>query len=308
MSVSHEEFHKVARQVLAEVLTEAGPQLGAKLKPRLIGELCRRLNWPITESRLLIPRLSSFLAAHSDLVEVRRPIGPGDITVQLRNGGSRGGKVGVEASHTWYHPSVWAAFVNPDPARRRFLHRQSHEVVHFVDQSASPPNPEFADRVSSDKSFVEIQFARADLQSDWMREFLQTSPLIPGAEKQIAAHFARLPFISSINAAFAAALGPHAETWRRFRAHKIDDLISRWATSNDIDLAQLRTNPMAKPFAPGEAAKATPEQPSDVTASPKAVRDVRSTLRALVESMDDAELRSVLVPLSAIERLLRPVT
>src|SRR5262249_46655360 len=113
MQASQEEFRKAARQALIEILTD-GPQLGAKLKPRLTAELGRRLNWSPSEWRTLIPRLSNFLAVHSDVVEVRRPVGPGDITVELRSTAQAGVGARAEASHSWYHPSVWAAFLNPD--------------------------------------------------------------------------------------------------------------------------------------------------------------------------------------------------
>lgn len=307
MSIPVDERVQIARQVLADILTQNGPQLGAKLKVRLTAALGQRLGYPADQWHTLVPRLSHFLAANSDLVQVHRPAGPGDIRISLRDDSRGATDLKAESSKVWYRPDVWTAFVNPDPDRRRFFHRRSHEVVHFIGQSPAAPNPELAGRVAGDPLFIEIQFAGADSQRDWLREFLDTTPLISEAHKKVARHFLELPFDSSINTAFAAALGPHADVWRRFRARKVDDLVSGWAGSNGIALETLKRFPSA-----GEVA-ATPE--SD-TVSPKVAEpqmippmvggDLRSTLLTLVESLDETELRLVLVPLSAIERMLRP--
>ena len=301
MAFSQAELWKVERQVLIEELTKYGPQLGAKLKPRLEAELGRRLALPPQEWRRTIPRLSNLLAAHSDLVEVHRPVGPGDITVGLRTAEQAGATPDTLVSAAWYLPQVWVAFVNSDPRRRRFFHRQSREVVHFLDPSSTPPNPELAARVAADTSFVGIPFASAEVQSRWLNEFLETSPLIPTAKRELAAHFAGLDFTSSVNNLFTAALGQNAEAWRSFRAHKINDLIAKWAATNGIDLSELK--PTERSIVGKEEPRSAPMH--DLA---KAPRDVRSILRELAESMDETELRSVLVPLSALERILRSGT
>ena len=111
----------------------------------------------------------------------------------------------------WYRPDVWTAFVNPDPHRRRFFQRQLHEVVHFSTQSSAPPNPQVAERVAREPHFIQIQFASTERQQNWLREFLDTTPLIAETHKKVARHFVEVPFDSSINAAFAASLGPHGD-------------------------------------------------------------------------------------------------
>jgi hypothetical protein len=85
MSIPTEERQQVARQVLVEILKESGPQLGAKLKVRLTAALGRRFGLPTDVWHALVPKLTQFLAANSDLVNVARPSGPGDILVSLRD-------------------------------------------------------------------------------------------------------------------------------------------------------------------------------------------------------------------------------
>lgn len=298
MLVGHDNL-TIERQVLIEVLAD-GPQLGARLKPRLTEALGKRLGLPPDQWRATIPRLSNFLALHSDLVEVHRPDGEGDITIELRGAPRVVADAKADSVQLRYLPSIWAAFLNPDSGRRRFFHRITHEVVHFLDASMEAPNPALAARVANDGSFVEIAFASAEIQRGWLAEFLESSSLIPNSLKEVASHFTRLPFTSSVNVGFAAALGQSADAWRRFRANKVNEIITRWAAANQIDGAHLQ-------HAPVEKKKAAQEEPFLLRehAPVRVSSDIRSVLRGLTETMDDAELRSVLVPLSAFHRLIR---
>ena len=88
MSIPADERAQAARQILVDLLKENGPQLGAKLKVRLTTVLGQRLGLPANTWHALLPKLSHFLAAHSDLVDVDRPEGPGDIRVSLRDSAS----------------------------------------------------------------------------------------------------------------------------------------------------------------------------------------------------------------------------
>jgi len=210
----------------------------------------------------------------------------------------------------WYRPEVWAAFVNPDPNRRRFLHRLSRELVHFIAQSSTAPNPELAARVARDPMFVEIPFASAGLQREWLREFLDTTPLIPEARKSVARHFLELPFDSSVNAAFAASLGPHGEAWKRFRAKKVDGLVNAWAERNRIEPDMLGETPRVSEnhaLVPSERQRSTQLGGLQEVHSTSGDAD-RAALLRVVETLDDTELRGILVPLSALERLLRSRT
>lgn len=300
----------LSRQILVDILKLSGPQLGAKLKVQLTAAIGQRLALPRDAWNGLIPKLSHFLASNSDVVHVERPSGPGDIRVSLRYPQGNEHHREVESTPVWYRPEVWAAFVNPDPNRRRFLHRQRHEIVHFSTQSSAPPNPHLAEQVTMDSQFVEIQFAGAEDQRNWLREFLDTTQFIPDAHKRVARHFAELPFDSSINAAFAASLGPHGEAWKRFRSKKVDDLIVQWGRRCEVDLEALKRSPephRSAASAPVDlVAVGSPKGPTQVMTAVPTPSESRTTLLRLVESLDEVELRQVLVPLSAVERILRP--
>jgi hypothetical protein len=307
MSVPPDEQSRIARQVLVQVLKEDGTQLGAKLKLRLTAALGHRLGVPRDAWPSLVPRLSHLLAANADVVEVFRPNGPGDIRVSLRQSVIGGPEAESESPKVWYRPDVWAAFVNPDPNRRRFLHRATLEVVHFLTQSDAPPNPQLSQRVAKDANFVEIQFANADLQQAWLRDFLVTTPLIPDSYKRVAQHFVNIPFDTSVKAAFVSSLGPHGDAWRRFRAQKINELIMNWAGPRGVDPTALRRLSTGVE----STASAIPqlERPGNSSgpraAAPTVGGDSRSRLIEILDALDDAELKQVLIPLSAAERILR---
>ena len=308
MSIPADERAQAARQILVDILKENGPQLGAKLKVRLTTALGQRLGLPADTWHALLPKLSHFLAANSDLVDVSRPEGPGDIRVSLRDySASSTSPIEAQSTKVWYRPDVWTAFVNPDPNRRRFFHRQRKEIVHFSPQSTVPPNPQLADRVGKDPQFIEIQFAQAEAQQNWLREFLDTTPLISEAHKRVARHFVEVPFDSSINAAFAASLGPHGDAWRRFRAKKVDDFVTAWATTNAVDVEGLKRFPQAgeltEPPTPVAQLPSSLELPAVI---PLVGGDSRATLAALIQSLRRYRTPASLVPLSAVERLLRP--
>lgn len=307
MSIPADERAQAARQILVDLLKENGPQLGAKLKVRLTTVLGQRLGLPADTWHTLLPKLSHFLAANSDLVDVDRPDGPGDIRVSLRDSAGSTSQIEAQSTKVWYRPDVWTAFVNPDPNRRRFFHRQRQEILHFSTQSTVPPNPQLADRVGRDPQFIEIQFASAEVQQNWLREFLDTTPLISEGHKRVARHFVEVPFDSSINAAFAASLGPHGDAWRRFRAKRVDDFVTAWATTNGVDAEGLKRFPQTGELTEHLMPAANlPSSTEHQAAIPQVAGDTRSTLVRLIESLDDAELRQVLVPLSAVERILRP--
>ncbi len=294
-----EDRHSAARQSLLDILSEQGPLLGARLKPALTSRLAQRLGITQIEASYLVSRLSHFLAAHSDLVEVSRPADlTGDILVSLR-AQSHPQPSQVATAQIWYRPDVWHAFVNPDPSRRRFFHRETREVVHYFPESSTSPHPQIARRVQSDPAFLEIQFPLGDEQSSWMSEFLDSTKTLPEAQRKVGRHFATVPFESAVHQAFAAAMGPFSEAWRRFRNERLDAYIRAWAARNNVSVGDLQSLPEPK----------SPPQPippvAMVSAIPPSVPNqpsLRELLKSLLDSMDDAELRAIQLPASALLR------
>ena len=295
---------ELARQALVEVLSENGPQLGAKLKVRLTEWLGRRLSYPSDQWYTLLPKLSAFLAAHADLVDVQRPSSSGDIRISLRK--SRQQADAENKSPVRYRSNVWMAFINPDPQRRRFFHRRSGEVVHYTLPASGAASVGFADRVAKDAQFIEIEFASAETQREWFRKFLDANTFISEAQEKVARHFLNIPFDSSVNTAFAAALGPHAEAWKRYRAQAIDDHIANWANLNGVELAALSSAPVVDAKSLGVKAEKNAAGLSEAQAvTVRTKGNLRLTLRELTELLDESELACVLVPLSAVERISR---
>ena len=165
---SPDDRRAVTRRVLFEILQQRGPLLGAKLKVLLFTDLSRRLNIGMPELEKMIPKLSPFLAANADLVQVAR--GQSDITVSLATSDLTANTADAASSKVWFRADVWQSFLNPDPQRRRFFHRSTHDIVHFLSNSTVQPNPEIARRVQADQDsdvlLIELPYARnAEIQA-----------------------------------------------------------------------------------------------------------------------------------------------
>ena len=169
----------VARELLRHLLT-AGPQKGARLKVLLAREFERRAGLTFQQAFWNFPKFSAFLAANADLVEVSAPTGPGDLSVSLRSqpvADHAQALAAVSSPGRFLPPALWNAFTNPDPRRHRFFNRVSGEIVHYLEASQEPPNPNIAARVAADPNYVEITPASAEQQSAWLKEFLSSVPV-----------------------------------------------------------------------------------------------------------------------------------
>jgi hypothetical protein len=194
---------------------------------------------------------------------------------------------------------VWQAFTNPDLRRKRFLHRSSGEIVHYVEASTQSPNPEIAARAHSDPGYVEIEFALPEVQSGWMKEFLNSAVSIPAWTRRTAEHFTGVPYESSLNTAFITALGePLGEAWRRFRTNKVFAHVTSWADRRSVQMALL---------VPGYALTSTvPAVVSEHKISEQLEdAEIRTFLHAAIDAASDVELREVSIPAVVFARLLR---
>jgi len=167
---------QLARAILQELLV-AGPIKGAKLKPQLVRQFELRTGMGF---RGVFPdylKFSDFLSANKDLVDVTPPQGQGDITVQLKGNHVAAPRITWQAGNapvSFELPRpLWQAFTNPDPDRRRFFNRETRDVVHYIEDSSEEPNPRIRTQVRDDPNFVEIEPAGAELQKEWMREFVR---------------------------------------------------------------------------------------------------------------------------------------
>ena len=122
------------------------------------------------------PKFGAFLIANSDLVEITRGANGSDISVSLR--GEEVPTALIPSSGERLRLDVWKAFTNPDQRRKRFLKRDNGEVHHFTEPSLHHNDRYWARIIQSEpNAFIEIDFATAQEQSAWMREFLDSLTL-----------------------------------------------------------------------------------------------------------------------------------
>lgn len=280
------------RDVLRGVLS-SGSMLGARLRPLLVEEYRRTTTRDIEPVLKSFGKFSAFLAANADLVDVRSDDKSGDIRISLKATGA--------PQESALQPSrrlsreIWQAFTNPDERRRRFYHRDTREIVHYLDNSSETLDKSLARRVSSDDKFIEIQFARAQEQNGWMREFLDSTSGLPDSTRRVAGHLVSVPYESSVNWAFASALGAYGEAWRRFRAAKVSDRVEQWAERNVLSLEAQ------DPY----AATATADDTGLSSASDTTAEALRKGLQSAIMLMSPAELAQVLIPATVCARLGR---
>lgn len=284
------------RDVLRGVLS-SGSMLGARLRPLLIEEYRRATTRDIEPVLKSFGKFSAFLAANADLVDVRSDDKSGDIRVSLKNAGAPHGPNLLSSRRL--SKELWQAFTNPDERRRRFYHRDTREVVHYLDNSSEALDKSLARRVSSSDRFVEIQFARAQDQNGWMSEFLDSTSGLSDSTRRVASHLVSVPYESSVNWAFASALGVYGDAWRRFRATKVYDKVEQWAERNAISLQT------EEPFPEAETSPTTADDAGLLSASDTTTEDLRRSLQSAIMLMSPTELAQVLVPATVCARLGR---
>lgn len=295
---------QVARELLQQLLA-SGTQRGALLKSLLVREFARRTGTDFGTAFWNYPKFSSFLLANSDLVDVLRPSGPGDVIVRLKQENwtpvpeMRQNGATNDVSFNLPKP-LWHAFTNPDPKRRRFFHRLMHNVVHYVEGSTTDPNGRIAASVRGDRNYVEIVPVTAEQQNQWMKEFVRGAP-IPADKKPVIDSLLNVPFTSQLNATFLTALGELREKWGQSRALHVRQHVEQWANQNGITLDDLSAQ-MTKAHKPS-----TPlPHLADGTAVSEV--DLRHALHFAVDSMSSAELAQVLLPATALTRFAKGST
>lgn len=285
-----------ARDVLRGVLS-SGSMLGARLRPLLIEAYRRATTRDVVPVLKSYGKFSAFLAANADLVDVRSDDKSGDIRVSLKTAETQHGPALRPSRHL--SRELWQAFTNPDERRRRFYHRDTREIIHYLDDSYETLDKSLARRVSSDDKFVGIQFAHARDQNGWMREFLDSTNGLPDSTRRVAGHLVSVPYESSVNWAFVSALGAYGEAWRRFRAAKVSDKVEQWAERNSISLQT------EVPSTDAGTSFTTTDDTGLSSASETTTEDLRNSLQSAIVLMSPTELAQVLVPATVCARLGR---
>jgi hypothetical protein len=293
----------VVRQILSKFL-RVGPLKGARLKPALVSEFERVTNRRFADTFWQYDKFSDFLNANDDLVEVSRPPGPGDVTVSLRQNETTEPTQAElipasPKSQRFIRRPLWYAFTNPDPRRRRFVHRDTSEVVHFLTGNENGFGQQYASKVAADAAYVEITPISAAEQGAWMKEFIGKLPLNDSVRTSLRT-IAEIPFSSEINRAFAASLGDYAEKWREFRTSKVDEHMHKWAEQVGMTLDGIVHK------SPELSIDNLPVQPTATMmlgTSLSHYGEIRRLLHHAIDALDDEELRRVLLPASALTRV-----
>ncbi len=297
----------LARNLLVDILSKQGAQVGARLKQLLSTDYEAQTGSRFYEAALGFRKFSDFLAANADILEVAPAEGRTDVSVTLRESAARIGAPApllpsgrkVVGLPPRVPSALWQAFTNPDTTRRRFFHRTTHRVLHFA---AGQTNEANLRAELNDPGFVEIEFIAGARQLDWMAEFLESTP-VPPAQKAVLEQFAKESYTSASNQVFAQALGGFGQAWRRFRYERVNEVIRAWAEKNGISPHDLYTPER-------EVRLATEEKTLEATAPapgvlpPKDYAELRRVLHAAVDALEGSELDRVLIPASAIPRLL----
>lgn len=293
---------QIARDALREILT-IRERHGAPLKVALIKHLRDRGVDPFAYFRSF-PKFSAFLTANSDLVEVISTGEPGDIIVRLREH-QPPTAMGRSLVHR-IRGDVWKAFTNPDPVRRRFFDKLTGDLSHYQESLAHFNDRAAKERTKSSSSYVEVDYAKAETQTAWMRDFLASATGLPDHSRQSADHLTQLPYDSSLDMAFAGVLGSQfGEAWRQYRAGKILNLIQEWAERREVPFERLLRGERVAPTAP--VTVAAPAVTASAPLATPLVTDAAATqsIRALLEQCTDEELEGILLPASAVIRILR---
>lgn len=110
---------------------------------------------------------------------------------------------------------------------------------------------------------------------------------------------ASVPYESSVNWAFASALGVYGEAWRRFRAAKVSDKVEQWAERYAISLQTEDPSPDAG------TSPTTTDDAGLLSTSETTTEDLRKSLQSAITLMSPTELAQVLVPATVCARLGR---
>ena len=285
-------------QLLIFLLEDKSPELGARLKQRLIHEYDRRGLGLFNEKDYGHSKFSDFLQnVYGDLLALEKRDGSGDMVVSLRSDTARDAQFKpdhlneqppIKEDLTRISNDVWRAFANPDPDRKRFLNKNTGSVRHFLNDEQNDARSEVE---ASADGFVEIDFATAAEQQRWMKEFLEIAKLRP--EEKVALE----PLIcdvysSEVQKLFCRALGDWGKEWRRFRNKKMIGKIYQWAKQNNIPFKLLR------PLVRKTGQSITMASARTVRLSP------RQRANKLLELFDDDQVAKLILPVLSAALLI----
>jgi hypothetical protein len=273
--------------MIAQLLRARSPELGARLKQRLNLLLSEQGLPPFNERALGYKKFTDFLkATQSANVTVGAAKAGGDVTVSLVVDSTvdsasdlRIASLPEKQERAPLRNDVWQAFVNPDPHRKRFFNRVTHQIRHF--SSGEPASGSKVAVMGSPHDYVEILPVSGAMQSSWMSEFLDSIPV--GRENRLIFEpMLNSAYSSSLNSIFTAALKERGEDWKRVRKEKISLIIEDWATQHGIDRRVLH--------------KATTYSAVHTAQNPNHSARLRSQVDQLLALIADEDIEKLIMP------------
>lgn len=282
------------RSILVELLTGHGQVAAAHLKPRLAAELLERVGIVFDERGLGYKNFLTFLQSNKDIIEVNHPGGPGSVWVSLKTDEISQDEVQrQEAIQNRLPVSVWQAFTNPDPNRKRFYNKEKGIVIHYLEGSARQQDFKHQQEVDIDTDYIEITPISSDQHSEWMKNFLSEHNLAPRV-KEVCETIANSVYSSAVNYAFTQSLGRIGESWKLERSKKVHDFAIQWANENNIDFWSAKEVPQS--ISANRPASSESFEDDD---------NWRVLIKRAIDLMGKEELARVSIPASAVVRLLR---
>ncbi|HCF2737082.1 TPA: OST-HTH/LOTUS domain-containing protein [Pseudomonas aeruginosa] len=248
----------VAAQLILQILSVHSPEPGARLKQRLKKAFVASGHGEFDEKALGFQKFTDYLLhKHGDLIKIVKPDGSGDIQVFLRSTTEAGGnRTTHEITSDIIRNDVWQAFVNPDPERYRFFHKETGRVLHFLNSENSAEKQE----VESDhRQYIKITPIPGEDQVGWMREFLAELDLA-SEEKSPLESIVSGPYSVAMNAIFIRSLGRYSIAWKNFRASRVSKIIQSWASGVGVDFSALHEKSRTKPVIEKTHSPTTPDQ------------------------------------------------
>lgn len=291
----------LARAVLAQILSSTADSIkGAALSAKLRRAYEMRAGKPMQLRNWGYGSFAEFLERHADIARVSRPNEPGDIEVQRASAGFSIAEPAASARSL--PPRIWQAFTNPDPARRRFLHRRHGDVAHYLVSSDSAADERARLRVDSwGRDAVEIDPIPGDIQRSWMEEFVRTVNL-EGPARNTVAKLLAADYTSENNFFFMAALGGKGHRWRGYRAGKVREWVESWATDRGVPNHVLEDSGIGRGV--DDLSSDTFSLVSNSSPSYTIGSQERSSLIEFLAGLSDDELNRVMVPLSIVRAAL----
>ena len=272
--------------LLKQLLEARSPEIGARLKQRLVALLVAHGYEPLDVRKLGYRTFRDFLEkTQGELVKIDHRPDNTDIEVSLRTveaGPSASTKnVGVDSDRI--RSDIWQAFASPNPQRKRFLDKQTFAVKHFLENATSD---ESAAVSANPQNFIEIHPSPGVDQIVWMKEYLDGIP-IQDAERAPLDAMLTQQYSASLNSTFTRALGEKGEGWRHFRTQQFSQVIERWAANNNVPLERLRKTPATQADKP-------------------ITRDnARARAQKLLLLLSDEDISTVVVPILVSTILIR---